>query len=134
MKTFVQTIGEFAEGRTNDELTIALARLVLAVGETGKKGTLTLKLNIEPNAEGLVKLTDEITVKIPQKARGASIFYVGGDGSLLKRDPRQKELELRTVATAPAGPPRRVGGVQGAAAMSIADELDADGDRQQAAE
>lgn len=135
MKTFVQTIGEFAEGRTNEELTSALSALVLAVGQTGKKGSLTLKLNIEPNAEGLVRLTDEITVKIPQAARGASIFYVTEEGSLVKNNPRQKELPLRQVASRQEGPPRRVAtstSIGGAQAAAIADHLDAEDEREAA--
>lgn len=128
MKTFVQVVGEFAEGRTNDELSSALATLVQAVTATQKRGSLTLKLIVEPNGEQMIRLVDEITVKVPQRARGASIFFAGEDGSLLKRDPRQKELELRSIGTKTAGPPRRVPtstGISGAQATAIADQMDA---------
>lgn len=133
-KTFVQVIGEFAEGRTNDELTAALAMLVQSVIACQKKGTLTLKIAVEPNGENTVRLVDSIEAKVPQKARGASIFFAGEDGSLLKRDPRQKELELRSVGTRPAGPPRRVAtstSIGGAQAQAIAEHLEAEDEREE---
>lgn len=108
MRTFPQVLGDLPGGRTVDELSEALAQLVLAVAATGKKGSITLKLDVAPNADDMVSIDDTITLKLPQRARGRAIFFHDAEGSLLKENPRQGKLALREVSSAPTEPPRRV--------------------------
>ncbi|MFK5689575.1 hypothetical protein ACI3EY_07900 [Ornithinimicrobium sp. LYQ92] len=94
-------IREQNRGRTHDELGEGLRDLVARVEDTGKKGSLTLTITVEPlkgNDEAL-QVSDEIKLKLPEHNRGASIFFRGSDGNLQRDDPNQMTFEsLREVA------------------------------------
>lgn len=79
------------KGRTESELSRQLQRLVAAVNETGKPGKLTLTIEIKPqaNTDGVVTVTDRVTVKAPELARPASIFFITDAAGLSRTDPRQ---------------------------------------------
>lgn len=94
------------DGVTLPELDAELAKLVTAVQETGRKGTLTYKLTVLPNAKVGVRIEDAVDVKEPKAVKGVSFFWVGAGGALLRNDPRQTELPLRVVADSEA--PRRI--------------------------
>lgn len=79
------------KGRTEVELSRQLQKLVAAVQETGKPGRLTLAIEIKPqaNTDGVVTVTDRVTVKAPELARPASIFFITDAAGLSRTDPRQ---------------------------------------------
>lgn len=97
---------EQARGRTHDELSQALHDVTAKVIETGKKGSLTLVLNIalldKDPANGLI-VTDEIKTKLPEHDRPASMFFPTSDGSLSRRDPRQMSFDDLQTLPEPAG-------------------------------
>jgi hypothetical protein len=98
--SFVTTLADIRAGRVVHELSDHLANLVGKVKETGKAGTLTLKLKIAPASAGDVAqifVTDAITVALPQPIRPSTLFYPNEDNALLRRDPNQKELPLHSV-------------------------------------
>lgn len=110
-KPFAAFVQEQRGGGLHGELSDALADLVNAVQETGKPGTLTLAVKVTPNKDGVtVMVTDKITVKAPEGDRGAAIFFVQGDGNLVRRDPRQIELPLRQVVNPDTGEIREIVG------------------------
>lgn len=93
-------IAQLRRGQTATDLSEALLELVAAVRETGKKGTLTLKLTVAPHAKGddvILTLTDDVTLKTPRAERGSSIFYATDDNGLVRNDPRQGELRLEVI-------------------------------------
>lgn len=97
---FVTTLADLRAGRSANELSIELQKLVQAVRETGKKGTLTYKLHIEPAAKGNINtlmIEDEVTVKMPEMDREAAIFFSTDDNRLTRRDPRQREFSMSVV-------------------------------------
>jgi hypothetical protein len=97
-KPFAAFIQEQRGGGLHGELSHELANLVNAVQETQKPGTLTLTLKVAPNKDGVtVTVSDKIKAAVPEADRGAAIFFVQGDGNLVRRDPRQTELPLRVV-------------------------------------
>lgn len=55
-RTFIDAIRVLRYGALSDELTKELQRLVLACADTGRKGTLTLKLSIKPGKAGKLAL------------------------------------------------------------------------------
>jgi len=88
--------GGAALAEASDELT----KLVAAVRHTGKKGRLTLAIDVEPASAGdsvVLQLRDDLTVKMPRLPKGGSIFFAAEDGTLQRSDPRQKEFQLREV-------------------------------------
>ncbi|MGO2111716.1 MAG: hypothetical protein ACTH31_08890 [Pseudoclavibacter sp.] len=73
-----------------------LADLVAAVVETGKKGTITLALNVAPfeGSTDTLVVSDRLTVKRPEVEQKPSILYPTPDGDLRRSDPNQPEFEL----------------------------------------
>lgn len=98
-RPFAAALQELNRGRVHDELSRELQRLVEAVVDTGRKGTLTLQLTINPTGDtGAMSINDQISVKAPRHDRAASLFFVTDDANLVRHDPRQMELPLREVA------------------------------------
>jgi len=78
------------------ELNEELEKVVAGVRETGKAGTVTLKINIAPIKPGSTALNvgGEVTAKIPRPAHDASIFFATTNNTLQRTDPRQMNMEL----------------------------------------
>jgi hypothetical protein len=93
-RPFATFLMEQNRGRTHDELSHGLRDLVAQVEDTGKKGSITLTITIEPlkgNEEALT-VSDVIKLNLPEHNRGASIFFRGRDGNLQRDDPNQVSL------------------------------------------
>jgi ribosomal protein S28E/S33 len=97
MRQFADVLRELCAGSTYDELTARLGEVVEAVTDTGKVGEISIKLKIKPNGDAGVIVTDEIKTKVPERARGDTVFFVTSGGSLVRQDPRQQDLPLRSV-------------------------------------
>lgn len=90
---FAVFVTSLSKGRTNRDLSEALQAVVAAVAETRKVGSVTLKIDIKPQPNTTaVTVTDKVTAKCPEFDRSASIFFVDGDGHLVRDDPNQSNL------------------------------------------
>lgn len=96
-RSIAEVLRELTGGQTYEELNSALTEVVAAVGETRKSGSITLKLSIKPNGDNSVIITDEIKSKVPERSRGETLFFTTSGGSLVRQDPRQPDLPLRSV-------------------------------------
>lgn len=89
-RAFTSVLTDIRNGSLVNELTEKLADVAQGVELHGKKGELTLKLQIVPVAGG-VSIADTLTCKVPDYDRPAAFFYVGGEGALsrspLNQDP-----------------------------------------------
>ena len=103
VRPFADVLRDLARGRVHDELSDALWAVIGGVRETGKPGSITLKVSVKPmpKAEGMVIVADSVTVKVPEGDRTESIFFVTRDGNLTREDPAQMQLPLREVAANP---------------------------------
>lgn len=99
-RPFADVVRELAGGSTYHDLTEMLGQVVAGVIHHRKAGKLTLELTIQPNGEHSVTVHDNIKVKIPEGARTSSVFFVR-DGALMREDPRQERLPLRSIETPP---------------------------------
>lgn len=102
-RPILETFRELRRGEMLDEAAEGLAEVVKAVLRTGKGGTLTIKLNVKPMSGGagqMFIINDDITMKLPLLPREPTVFFPMEDGNLSRRDPRQRELELRGVPAA----------------------------------
>lgn len=101
MRPFGDFLREQAQGRTHEELTQALYDVVNAVEATGKAGSLTLTLSIQPlkdTAGGVIKVTDKVKTSLPEFARPASIFFADA-GNLVRDNPNQLRFDgMRDVS------------------------------------
>lgn len=99
LKPFGQFLHEQRNGLLHDELSGELAELVKQCVETGKKGSLTLKVTVTPNKDDVtLLLTDDVKVTAPKHDAKPALFFYDDDGNLLRKDPRQTELNLRDVS------------------------------------
>lgn len=99
-RPFSQFMIEQRKGGLHGEISEKLQELVAAVVEHEKAGTLTLTVTVKPAGNGTNQyvVTDEVKVKAPEAARGASLFFADGRGNLSRSDPRQPELPLREAS------------------------------------
>ncbi len=104
IRPFADWLREQASGRTHDELGEALYDLASKVRDTGKKGTLTLTITVDvmPNSDdGVLVVSDEIKLRLPEFPRKPSLFYTGVDGNLSRSDPWR--LRFDGLRELPAG-------------------------------
>jgi hypothetical protein len=96
MRAATDQLRDIRGGEMVEELTENLAQVVNAVLATGKKGSLTLKLNVDPASKGdaVVTITDDIKVTIPREKKAGTLMFALPSGSLQRQDPRQTELNL----------------------------------------
>ena len=121
-RPFADFLLEHNKGAGHQKAGEALQRVVGAVRDTGKKGSVTITVNIEPmkQSEDALVTTVVVAEKIPTVAPKGAIFYADEDHNLQRTDPQQLEFEglrevdepvLRDTETRPAAA-RVVGGDQ----------------------
>lgn len=107
IRPFAAFLQEQAGGQLHAELSERLHDLLQAVQETGKAGSIALKLDIKPipGTDGrTVTVTDTVTAKAPKTERPKSIFFLADDGNLSRTDPRQPVITGLREATEPTTP------------------------------
>ncbi|HNE34838.1 MAG TPA: hypothetical protein PK365_20855 [Nitrospira sp.] len=105
-RLFTDVIRDIAGGELVDEATTAINNLVTAVDETGKGGSVVVKITVKPNGRGGgVNVGYDVAAKIPQGEKLTSVMWPTPEGDLLATDPRQKTLDLKTVPDAVATQP-----------------------------
>ena len=106
-----QHISFLNKGLFDDEATEELTKLVKAVRETGKKGTLVIELNIgmfDKTTDDAVTITPSVKVKLPKAESRKNVFWSTYDGDLLRSDPDQQQLDLKQVPMTPKQPPKSI--------------------------
>ena len=79
---------------TDVEAAEKLRKVIAAVQETGKVGSLVIRLDVKPADGGIeaVVVTDKLTEKIPEKTRIGSLAFITKDGDLSRTDPSAMPL------------------------------------------
>lgn len=101
-RPFPDFLREHRGGLTHDELGDKLQELVAAVTAEGKGGSLTLTIKVSPSATGALDVSDEIKLVLPKETRSHSLFFATPDNNLVREDPRQTKMELRSITPATA--------------------------------
>lgn len=109
-KPITDLIGEIGNGRLLRELTEETYNIVAAVMETRKAGGLTLKISFAPTGKGTVEIDAKFDVKLPERDRPSTTFFVNRVFSLVRNDPSQPSLPLRAVETPDDRPVRTADG------------------------
>lgn len=105
---FVQMLGQLREGGFVTELTEKIGQTIAAVKRTGKKGKLTITLDVLPDDTGEVRTVDilpDAKTKLPERKKGATTFFVVGEQSLDRRgvlDDAQPEFDFDPKAATPS--------------------------------
>ncbi len=108
---FSEQIAYLAKGTLNEEATEELADLIKAVRLTGKKGTITVKLDVsmlDKSSEDAMRISGDVKCKKPVPDTPVTVMFSTGDGDLLRDDPEQMALNLRQVGRADPQATRRV--------------------------
>lgn len=98
MRDFADFLNDLDHGEVNQLLTERLRDLVSAVDETGKTGTLTLKLKLKQEGKMAVVVAD-VSVKKPEKDTAGTMFFFDENQGLTREDPRQ--LRLKRIIDVP---------------------------------
>lgn len=90
---FANFLAEFAKGTTNKVASERMRELVKACMEYGRKGTLTIKIDVGV-AGGVAELRASVSTKKPDAALPGGIYFTTEDGALVEEDPRQMKLQM----------------------------------------
>jgi len=74
-----------------------LAALVLAVDSTGKSGKLTIEIGLRKLNGVTMAATGKVTLHKPAEPALETLLFPTPEGSLLRQDPRQMDLQLKPV-------------------------------------
>lgn len=100
---FAALMGELSNGRVMIDLAEKMPLVIAAVKRTGKKGSLTLTLTVKPDGKGEVQtvdISDEVKVKLPERDRRPTTFFITGENDLSRTDPNQTEIKFPEQAKA----------------------------------
>lgn len=101
-KPFAMVLQEMRKGGLHTEMGDELAALVAKCMETGKQGSLDLKIVVKPNDDGqTVTTTDKIVVKAPRADVPTTLFWPDANGNLSRTNPHQ--LDISALREVPGG-------------------------------
>ena len=100
-RSFFDQAREIRRGQFLEDCADELEKVVAAVDETGKVAKLVITLTVKPasKGQGAIVLTDKVKAQLPELPVGETILFVTNENSLVANDPRQKEMELRSIST-----------------------------------
>ena len=96
---FISMVMDMRSGKVAAECSAKLNRLIRAIMETGKPGSLSLKLTVNPTVPDLkrgvsqVEIKHECKINEPEKTLGPSLFFTTDQGGLSRLDPDQMEMD-----------------------------------------
>lgn len=95
---FINFLQNHRRGEIISDLSSKVRELVDAVTRLGKGGTMMLKISVKPASKGgALVIEDEIKVAPPKEEVEGSIFFADKDGNLLREDPNQRMLPLKSI-------------------------------------
>lgn len=98
IKPITDTLQHVRGGMLIIEASEQLAEVVRAVETTGKAGEITIKLQVKKlSRSGALEIIDKLTSKVPQEAPLTTMLYPTPEGNLITQDPRQQQLDLKSV-------------------------------------
>lgn len=91
---FLMALGRHDEGSVVETADEALREVVAQVMRTGKKGSVTLTMEVEPNGQKGLEVSCKLSAKAPQLAFGKSFYFTNNNGDLTRTPPRGEEAQL----------------------------------------
>lgn len=90
--TLAEILSTLSGGESAQEVRDAIAVVSKKVDSTGKKGSVTIKLEFKKLACGQVMIKDEVKTVEPKADKDSSMFFVTDTGDLSRNDPNQMVL------------------------------------------
>lgn len=93
-KPLMEVLGQIRGGAAVNDAAKDFVELCQRVRATGKKGSLTLKITVEPekNDADVFTVTPEVSVVLPKVPRAKGLFYMTTDAQLVREDPKQTKM------------------------------------------
>lgn len=105
MQAFGSFLNQVNDGQTHTNLSVEFAELLRTVHDTGRVGTLTLKIKVKPasNSGSVDKVIIEAESKLdlPKPDVRQDMFWLTEDIDLSRNHPRQGSLELKVAGVQP---------------------------------
>jgi hypothetical protein len=107
VKAFSLFMVELNDGSTHAALSADLAELLRTVQNTGRAGSLTLKVKVAPATRTNSGSVDKVTItadrklELPKPEQASDFFWLNEDGETSRNHPRQHDLPLREVTPTP---------------------------------
>jgi hypothetical protein len=107
MKSFTVFLADLNDGHTLAGLTGDLGELLQAVKETGRSGSLTLKVKVAPATKSGHEV-DRITIvadrklELPKPELPSDFFFLTDEAEPTRQHPRQHALDLRDAKSVDA--------------------------------
>lgn len=100
IRPIADVLRDLGQGALVDDAGVALQDLVRDVRAIGKKGRLTLTVDVAPmkGDSGAVMVHAKTDIRPPATEPIGGVFFADDDGVLSKDDPRQMKLSLRDVS------------------------------------
>lgn len=95
--SFKQAMALLRHGDCEEEVNAKLTECLQATMDTGKASTLTIKLSIKPNGNGVVKVVDDIKATVPKFDKEPTVLFTDKNNQLVREDPRQQKLDLQNL-------------------------------------
>jgi hypothetical protein len=95
---FLNVLQHHRGGAVLTDLADAMREVTEAVQLSGKAGGVTLRILVQPaGARGAIIIADDIKTTLPKLDKVTSIFFADDNGNLVRNDPNQRELPLRSI-------------------------------------
>lgn len=95
---FISLLQQHRNGSILNDVADAVREVIEAVQLAGKAGKLTITFTMAPSgATGAIIISDDIKVTLPKLPKQESLFFADDNGQLVRNDPRQRELPLRSI-------------------------------------
>ncbi|MBF8281293.1 MAG: hypothetical protein HW378_208 [Anaerolineales bacterium] len=97
---FLRMMQRHRAGAALSDLSEAMQRITREVMHTGRAGSFTLKLTVKPaskNSSAALVIEDDIKETMPKPERVGSIFFGSDEGDLLRDNPNQVCMDLKTI-------------------------------------
>jgi len=94
IRPIVDTLRHLEGGTFLDEVSEAMAKVVLAVSESGKAGSVTMKIDVRRATAGAMAVRGTFTTKCPSEPPVEALLFATPEGNLLTEDPSQRKLEF----------------------------------------
>jgi hypothetical protein len=106
IRPFADFLLELEAGRPHAELGEALHEVVEAVRGTGKPGSVTFTVSIQPlkDAVDVLKVQPTVKTKVPELPRPATVWFPDRNGNLRRDNPNQLAFDSIRDVSAPDEP------------------------------
>ena len=108
MKAFSIFLQDLNMGQTHALLTQDLHDLLNTVRNTGRGGTLTVKIKVAPASRGgdvdKVTIVADRKLDLPKSEQPTDFFWLTDEAEPTRQHPRQHDLDLRDARAAADGP------------------------------